>query len=57
MRCKACNKKLLFPYWDKRAEAWETLCKECREEAEVPPTLEELLIEDGYIGVDRDNLD
>jgi hypothetical protein len=55
MRCKACNKKLLFIYWNKRINNWETLCTECREGAEVDPTLEELT--EGYVGVDLEDLD
>ena len=51
MRCKACDKKIQYPYWRKRENCWEDLCPECRESAGVYPTLEELT--EGYVGVDH----
>ncbi|MFM1566065.1 MAG: hypothetical protein ACKJRP_03985 [SAR86 cluster bacterium] len=57
MRCKACDIKLNRVFWNKPGNRLEDLCRDCRELILLPPTGEELVLEDGYLGVDYDKLD
>jgi len=59
MRCKACDNTMQYVGWNKLGNCLEDLCRNCREELLLPPTRDELVNEDGYLGVpvDDDALD